>query len=91
MPGLSLSALGSGDDAARQRRRLPWVAVEKGHRFETDAGAASLADLFGARSSLDSAFNFDFNTSFTQDQQRPGTIDFSDTHEASRSARKASA
>ena len=27
-------------------------------------------------SSLDSDFNFDFNTSFTEDQQRSGTIDY---------------
>jgi predicted dithiol-disulfide oxidoreductase (DUF899 family) len=26
---------------------LPWVPVEKDYRFETEAGAASLADLFG--------------------------------------------
>ena len=125
---------------ARQRQQLPWVPVEKDYRFETEAGTASLADLFGGRSqllvyhfmfgpeytggcpscsaiadgfngfavhlehhdvglvavsrapiaalqaykrrmgwtfpwasSLDSDFNFDFNTSFTEDQQRSGT------------------
>ena len=128
------------DDVARQRQQLPWVPVEKDYRFETEAGAASLADLFGGRSqllvyhfmfgpeytggcpscsaiadgfngfavhlehhdvamvavsrapiehllayrrrmgwtfrwasSLDSDFNFDFNTSFTEEQQRSGT------------------
>jgi predicted dithiol-disulfide oxidoreductase (DUF899 family) len=132
-----------GDDVARRRRELPWVPVEKAYRFETDAGGASLADLFGGRSqllvyhfmfgpeytggcpscsaiadgfngsvvhlehhdvalvavsraplaalqaykrrmgwtfpwasSLDSDFNFDFSTSFTEDQQRSGTIDY---------------
>jgi predicted dithiol-disulfide oxidoreductase (DUF899 family) len=40
------------DDVARRRRELPWVAVEKDYRFETVAGAASLADLFGGRSQL---------------------------------------
>jgi predicted dithiol-disulfide oxidoreductase (DUF899 family) len=131
------------DDVARRRQQLPWVPVEKDYRFETDAGAASLADLFGGRSqllvyhfmfgpeyqggcpscsaiadgfngfavhlehhdvgmiavsraptaalrayqrrmgwtfrwasSLDSDFNFDFNTSFTVDQQGSGTVDY---------------
>jgi predicted dithiol-disulfide oxidoreductase (DUF899 family) len=40
------------DDVARQRQQLPWVPVEKDYRFETEAGAASLADLFGGRSQL---------------------------------------
>ncbi len=131
------------DDVARRRRELPWVPVDKDYRFETDAGAAALADLFNGRSqllvyhfmfgpeytggcpscsaiadgfngsvvhlanhdvtlcavsraplaalqayrsrmgwsfpwasSLDSDFNFDFNTSFTEDQQRSGTIEY---------------
>jgi predicted dithiol-disulfide oxidoreductase (DUF899 family) len=131
------------DDVARQRQELPWVPVEKDYRFETEAGAASLLDLFGGRSqllvyhfmfgpdctggcpscsaiadgfngfavhlehhdvamiavsrapiaglaaykrrmgwtfpwasSLDSDFNFDFNTSLTEDQQRSGTVDY---------------
>jgi predicted dithiol-disulfide oxidoreductase (DUF899 family) len=131
------------DAVARQRQQLPWVPVENGYRFETDAGTASLADLFGNRSqllvyhfmfgpeytggclscsaiadgfngfaihlehhdvgliavsrapiatlqaykrrmgwtfpwvsSLDNDFNFDFNTSFTEDQQSSGTIDY---------------
>ena len=131
------------DDVARQRRQLPWVPVEKDYRFATEAGAASLADLFGGRSqllvyhfmfgpeynggcpscsaiadgfngfavhlehhdvamiavsrapidhliayrrrmgwtfpwasSLDSEFNFDFDTSFTEEQQRSGSIEY---------------
>ncbi len=131
------------DDVARQRQELPWVPVENDYRFETDAGAASLADLFGGRSqlliyhfmfgpeytggcpscsaiadgfngfavhlehhdvamiavsrapmaalqgykrrmgwtfpwasSLDSDFNLDFNSSFTEDQQRSGSVDY---------------
>ncbi len=131
------------DEVARQRQQLPWVPIEQDYRFETEAGTASLADLFGGRSqllvyhfmfgpqytggcpscsaiadgfngfvvhlanhdvtlcavsrapiaalqaykrrmgwtfpwasSLDSDFNFDFNTSFTEDQQRSGTIDY---------------
>jgi predicted dithiol-disulfide oxidoreductase (DUF899 family) len=41
-----------GDELARKRRELPWVAVEKDYRFETADGAKALADLFGGRSQL---------------------------------------
>jgi predicted dithiol-disulfide oxidoreductase (DUF899 family) len=41
-----------GDELARQRAELPWVAIEKEYRFETDDGPASLPDLFGGRSQL---------------------------------------
>ncbi len=131
------------DEVARRRRQLPWVRVERDYRFETDGGAASLADLFGGRSqllvyhfmfgpeytggclscsaiadgfngfavhlehhdvaivavsrapiaelqaykrrmgwtfpwasSLDSDFNFDVNTAFTEDQQRSGSLEY---------------
>jgi predicted dithiol-disulfide oxidoreductase (DUF899 family) len=40
------------DEVARQRQELPWVCVEKDYRFETDAGATSLAGLFEGRSQL---------------------------------------
>ena len=40
------------DDVARQRQELPWVPVEKSYSFQTDSGAASLAELFGGRSQL---------------------------------------
>jgi predicted dithiol-disulfide oxidoreductase (DUF899 family) len=40
------------DELARQRQALPWVRIDKGYRFETDAGSASLADLFRGRSQL---------------------------------------
>jgi predicted dithiol-disulfide oxidoreductase (DUF899 family) len=40
------------DELARQRQALPWVRVEKGYRFETEQGQASLADLFQGRSQL---------------------------------------
>ena len=40
------------DAVARQRQQLPWVPVEKDYRFVTEAGPASLADLFGGRSQL---------------------------------------
>ncbi len=40
------------DALARQRQELPWVRVDKAYRFDTAAGSASLADLFGGRSQL---------------------------------------
>src|SRR5437763_4334275 len=41
-----------GDELARQRRELPWVAVERDYRFETEEGTKTLADLFDGRSQL---------------------------------------
>src|SRR5215470_4745590 len=41
-----------GDELARQRRELPWVAVDKEYRFDTDDGTRTLAELFGGRSQL---------------------------------------
>jgi predicted dithiol-disulfide oxidoreductase (DUF899 family) len=131
------------DAVARQRQQLPWVPVDKDYRFATEAGAASLAELFGGRSqllvyhfmfgpeysggcpacsaiadgfngfavhlehhdvgliaisrapiaalqaykrrmgwtfpwasSLDSDFNFDFSSSYTEENQRSGTVDY---------------
>ncbi|HZL91868.1 MAG TPA: DUF899 domain-containing protein [Pirellulaceae bacterium] len=40
------------DELARRRQELPWVRIDKEYRFETDEGAASLADLFRGRSQL---------------------------------------
>ena len=131
------------DELARRRQALPWVRIDNAYRFETDAGSASLADLFRGRSQLlvyhfmfgpdykagcpscsaiadgfngfavhlanhdvtlsavsraplptlqaykqrmrwsfpwvssfGSDFNFDFNVSFTEEQQREGTIQY---------------
>jgi predicted dithiol-disulfide oxidoreductase (DUF899 family) len=41
-----------GDELARRRQELPWVRIDKEYRFETDAGSASLAELFQGRSQL---------------------------------------
>ena len=41
-----------GDELARQRRELPWVAVEKEYRFDTDDGTRTLAELFDGRTQL---------------------------------------
>ena len=40
------------DELARRRQELPWVRVDKEYRFDTDAGPASLVDLFQGRSQL---------------------------------------
>jgi predicted dithiol-disulfide oxidoreductase (DUF899 family) len=40
------------DHLAVERRKLPWVRVDKPYVFDTDAGKASLADLFEGRSQL---------------------------------------
>jgi predicted dithiol-disulfide oxidoreductase (DUF899 family) len=41
-----------GDELAKRRRELPWVAVEKDYRFETAEGTKTLAELFDGRSQL---------------------------------------
>ena len=53
-----------GDDVARQRQALPWVRVDKAYRFETEEGAASLADLFRGRSQL-LVYHFMFGPDYT--------------------------
>ena len=40
------------DALVRQRMALPWVRIDKPYRFETEAGSASLAELFQGRSQL---------------------------------------
>ena len=52
------------DELARQRQELPWVPVNKGYRFETDEGSASLADLFRGRSQL-LVYHFMFGPDFS--------------------------
>ena len=51
------------DELARQRQELPWVPVNKGYRFDTDEGGASLADLFRGRSQL-LVYHFMFGPDF---------------------------
>jgi predicted dithiol-disulfide oxidoreductase (DUF899 family) len=53
----------AGDELARQRRELPWVAVEKEYRFDTDDGAQTLAELFDGRSQL-LIYHFMFGPSY---------------------------
>jgi predicted dithiol-disulfide oxidoreductase (DUF899 family) len=52
------------DELAQRRRELPWVPVDKEYRFETDAGSASLADLFRGRSQL-LVYHFMFGPDYT--------------------------
>ena len=40
------------DELAQLREQLPWVRLNKQYRFETDAGSATLRDLFQGRSQL---------------------------------------
>lgn len=41
-----------GDAVTMRRMELPWVRIDKDYVFQTDAGTASLADLFKGRSQL---------------------------------------
>jgi len=52
------------DELARRRQELPWVRIDKGYRFETDEGNASLADLFRGRSQL-LIYHFMFGPDYT--------------------------
>ena len=40
------------DEVARRRQALPWVPLDKSYRFDTDAGIATIKDLFRGRSQL---------------------------------------
>src|SRR5947207_12592868 len=40
------------DELARLRRELPWVAVEKEYRFDTEDGTKTLGELFDGRPEL---------------------------------------
>src|SRR6202046_2694968 len=52
------------DELARRRQELPWVRIDKGYRFDTDEGSASLADLFRGRSQL-LVYHFMFGPDYT--------------------------
>ncbi len=47
-----------------QRRRLPWVRVDKEYVFDTEAGQTTLAELFDGRSQL-LAYNIMFGPDYT--------------------------
>ena len=46
------AAMRSHDALAAERRRMPWMAVEKGYEFEGPEGKVSLLDLFEGRTQL---------------------------------------
>jgi predicted dithiol-disulfide oxidoreductase (DUF899 family) len=54
----------ASDELARRRQELPWVRVEKDYQFDTEAGRASLRDLFRGRSQL-LVYHFMFGPDFT--------------------------
>src|ERR1700720_4368556 len=52
------------DELARQRQELPWVRIDQEYRLDTDAGPASLTDLFAGRSQL-LIYHFMFGPDYT--------------------------
>jgi predicted dithiol-disulfide oxidoreductase (DUF899 family) len=60
-----------GDELARRRRDLPWVAIEKEYTFDTDDGPKTLAELFAGRSQL-LVYHFMFGYGDEVDEQNPG-------------------
>jgi predicted dithiol-disulfide oxidoreductase (DUF899 family) len=52
------------DELAQLRQELPWVRVDTEYRFETEAGSASLRDLFQGRSQL-LVYHFMFGPDYT--------------------------
>ena len=52
-----------GDELARRRRELPWVAIDKEYRFDTKDGTRTLAELFDGRSQL-VLYHFMFGPSY---------------------------
>jgi predicted dithiol-disulfide oxidoreductase (DUF899 family) len=52
-----------GEKVTEQRRRLPWVAVEKEYVFDTEDGKKTLAELFDGRSQL-LAYNIMFGPTY---------------------------
>jgi len=52
-----------GDKVTEQRRRLPWVPVEKEYQFDTGDGKKTLAELFDGRSQL-LAYNIMFGPDY---------------------------
>jgi predicted dithiol-disulfide oxidoreductase (DUF899 family) len=60
-----------GDELARRRQELPWVAIEKEYVFEADDGQKTLADLFDGRSQL-LVYHFMFGFGYRVDERNPG-------------------
>ena len=62
-----------GDELARRRQALPWVAVEKEYVFETADGRRALADLFDGRSQL-LVYHFMFGFGFRVNDETQGKL-----------------
>jgi predicted dithiol-disulfide oxidoreductase (DUF899 family) len=60
-----------GDEIARMRRELPWVAIEKEYVFEADDGEKTLAELFDGRSQL-LVYHFMFGVGARLTEERQG-------------------
>jgi predicted dithiol-disulfide oxidoreductase (DUF899 family) len=54
----------AGDELARRRQELPWVAVDKEYVLDTEDGPRTLAELFDGRSQL-VVYHFMFGPSYT--------------------------
>jgi predicted dithiol-disulfide oxidoreductase (DUF899 family) len=54
-----------GDELARRRRALPWVAVDTEYVFDTDDGEKTLVELFAGRSQL-LVYHFMFGPEWTE-------------------------
>ncbi len=52
-----------GDELARERHELPWVAIDKEYRFDADDGTRTLAELFDGHSQL-MFYHFMFGPSY---------------------------
>jgi predicted dithiol-disulfide oxidoreductase (DUF899 family) len=71
-----------GQKVTEQRRRLPWVRVDKEYDFDTDGGRRTLAELFDGRSQL-----LAYNIMFGPDYERgacPGCSNLGDELDATR-------
>ena len=53
------------DELAAERRKLPWVKVDKKYVFETSSGKKTLAELFGGKSQL-AIYHFMFGPDWEQ-------------------------
>ena len=71
-----------GQKVTEQRRRLPWVPVEKEYEFDTEDGKKTLAELFDGRSQL-LAYNIMFGPDY-QIGACPGCSNLGDELDATR-------
>src|SRR3954452_2987428 len=71
-----------GQKVTEQRRRLPWVEVEKEDEVETADGKRTLADLFDGRSQL-LAYNIMFGPDY-ENGACPGCTNLGDELDATR-------